>query len=562
MARIVEVSIKRFKSIQDLQNQQFGSLTTIIGPNGSGKSNLIGALTIFFESLSAELQQTIGAVEDSLWFDHDTEQPIEISLVFALDVKEINSINSQFEAENQDIQIPILTDIDGHIRVKVARQIIATPTDMQWWLTEFEYGQLTLVGNNEYQDIGKLQGLEPDTATDPLRSFLRMVMEHLRNQYKLIPAARDNVQAPSRLGVRAPVINPSTLATIVEIAQSGATPNRKKWFTVRREFEDLHGSGIRLESAPGELYLNEEDLSTTVANIGGGDQALLDLFHEIREGPSIVAIEEPENHLNPRLIKKLLQGHFLPLLSQTTKQVIVVTHSPFMVDQSKIDSLLITSKTHKSTNFASPKNLKDLRDLLLVMGSKPSDFLFADAALVVEGESDRIFVAALSDRLGVSLNDMHVAIVPARGASKGRYHLTLWIEATHNVGIPIYMLLDSNAKAEADRVINEGLIQADKCHVLSKGDLEDYYPEDVLRSALAVLYPRKKIPADHDLTPGRRVKKLDKLLVSTVKKSREWKVPLAVEVSQQIDPAIIDDELASFLRKIQSEVGAFLDSTG
>ena len=552
------------------------------------------------------MEQSIGTVDDSLWYDHNTNEPIAISVLLELESRELYDILSHFNPEAAGTVRSLITDRPEYRRLRISKQIVATQEQMEWQLQELKWGTLDIFSrgrisaleptktepkamkeiNGSWHAFGDGWSVEGETQEEALQkfrtrsanpefrqeeqdlmsiirieeweSFIAGLMEHLKSQYKVIQAARDFVQPSSNLGLRNSIINQRTLSTILNLSQSAQFTERRAWNTIRNDFETLHGQQLRLESGTRELYLSEGDLPTTVANVGGGDQALLELIYAINQGPPILAIEEPENHLNARLIKRLYEAYFVPAVQEQERQLLIVTHSPFLVDKSKVNTLLVASKPDKATTYKTPAKLDELRDMLLILGVKPSDFFFADAVLIVEGESDKVFLIGVSAQLGINLQDLQVALVPARGASKGRYHLKQWIEVSRDVGIPIYMLVDSNAKPEADRVIKDQLIATDRCKVLSRGDIEDYYPEEALRTALETLVDGE-IPPDADLKPGQRVKKLDKLIG---KKAEEWKVPLAEEMARLIRPNEIDDELSSFLRKIHSEVRQFNASAG
>lgn len=62
------------------------------------------------------------------------------------------------------------------------------------------------------------------------------------------------------------------------------------------------------------------------------------LFFENR---SLVAIEEPERNVHPRVIPRVVE---LPKEAARTKQVIVTTHSPQVVESSGIDNVMLVSR--------------------------------------------------------------------------------------------------------------------------------------------------------------------------------------------------------------------------
>jgi predicted ATPase len=81
--------------------------------------------------------------------------------------------------------------------------------------------------------------------------------------------------------------------------------------------------------------------------------------------PPLLCIEEPENHLHPRLLEILVN-----ILSQRQTelgprafQVIITTHSPLLIDKLSIDDLIVFGKKEgatKATRVSSKKSLKQL----------------------------------------------------------------------------------------------------------------------------------------------------------------------------------------------------------
>ncbi len=84
-------------------------------------------------------------------------------------------------------------------------------------------------------------------------------------------------------------------------------------------------------------------------------------------GGSLQCVEEPENHLHPKLLEILVE-----ILRQEHEarphgnrgQVIVTTHSPYLVDQFKLDELLIVEKREGATVCSRPENKGHLKKLL------------------------------------------------------------------------------------------------------------------------------------------------------------------------------------------------------
>ena len=280
---------------------------------------------------------------------------------------------------------------------------------------------------------------------------------------------------------------------------------------------------------------------------------MLRLIGELERGSAIMAIEEPETHLHPTLIKKV--GRLLTEATVRGKQLFICTHSPFLIDQSSLNSFFVVKNEGNGTQVSHMRDTYGLRNLLLDMGMRPSDILFSDAILIVEGLSDETFFDGLSNKIDVPLAERHVKIIRANGKSRGKYKIEFWAEVGRDAGIPLYLIFDKGAQEEADRAITQEQIPRANCLILDKGDLEDYYPWPILKEALSKQFG---IEVEELIPSGGRVAELKKLFRKKAQ-GNTWKPMLAEEIVQIITREAAESELeevVSFLRKIYAEVGA------
>ena len=66
--------------------------------------------------------------------------------------------------------------------------------------------------------------------------------------------------------------------------------------------------------------------------ISDGTLKLLAFITAINLESSIICIEEPENFIHPSLLKSLIE-----ILTNSDKQVIITTHSPYLLDYVKLE---------------------------------------------------------------------------------------------------------------------------------------------------------------------------------------------------------------------------------
>ena len=295
-------------------------------------------------------------------------------------------------------------------------------------------------------------------------------------------------------------------------------------------------------------------MSIPIGMTGEGSQAILRLVDQLDRGPQILAIEEPETHLHPALIKKT--GQLLTEAAEKGKQLFVCTHSPFLIDRASLDNLFVVRKGTNGTEVSPMRGTKDIRDTLYDIGMRPSDILFSDAILLVEGQSDEIFFNGLSQKLGVPLAECHVKVILASGMPRGRRKIEFWAEVGRDAGLPLYVILDKSADEKAQRAYIKEHLQPERSLVLERGNLEDYYPWDVLRQALLTILGEEVQEA---IPVGQRVQEIKKLQ-GAKGMGNAWKPKLAEEIVRTLNREDAESEVtevADFLRRLHADIGAY-----
>jgi len=179
------------------------------------------------------------------------------------------------------------------------------------------------------------------------------------------------------------------------------------------------------------LYL-DDGIKTSVRSKGHGLQralifAIFRVYALSTKGkqpnktkPFIFAVEEPELYLHPHHQRVLFQ--VLQLLAQSD-QIIICTHSPYFIDMSQYDSLVVTSKKDiaigtevfqvksEILNF----NEKEYFKLLNEFNQDRNELFFAKKVLLVEGHSEKIGFPLIAKKLGVFLFSEGVTIVECGG---------------------------------------------------------------------------------------------------------------------------------------------------
>jgi len=183
----------------------------------------------------------------------------------------------------------------------------------------------------------------------------------------------------------------------------------------------------------GTQILLDDGIKTSVESKGHGLQRSL-IFAIFREyanlsrktgqkkksKPFIFAIEEPELYLHPH--HEVVLFHVLQALSKND-QIIFCTHSPYFIDMSRYDALIIVDKpdTAKGTETFQCKeeifspDEKDHFKMLNEFNPERNEVFFARKVMLVEGPSEKLGFPMLAKKTDVDLYSQGVSLIECGG---------------------------------------------------------------------------------------------------------------------------------------------------
>lgn len=286
-------------------------------------------------------------------------------------------------------------------------------------------------------------------------------------------------------------------------------------------------------------------------HVGSGQQAYLYLLFELIGNDSqVICLEEPELHIHPMLGKNL--NRFLR--AQST-QVILLTHSPVFLDLATIPNNMVFSKTEHQTSVTGAKNKKDLKQILEILGSEPSDALYPNKVLMVGGYTEEVVVPVLLRTLGGDPSSTSFRVVFFDGDRDKRI-IKGWANAFKGTLTDIFLLLDNEAQDLAEIAAKEGIPEGNI--LLLDGSIEDIYPtaltEKHLKGTFGVDW---KKPDNSDVAKidanKPRVDEIRRILREEgITRSDGWKVGLGGLVAREMTEAHLDWNLKAILKRIAS----------
>lgn len=218
----------------------------------------------------------------------------------------------------------------------------------------------------------------------------------------------------------------------------------------------------------------------TIDRLGGGFRRILVmLLYAFHPDYSVVLIDEPEIHLHPGMIKKLLRV----LVSEETNQIIATSHSPLMIHPYHLHTVYRVLRDSEGSHvyYMKRDSRLDRTRFVQELNADNVEMFFADKVLLVEGVSDRILMRGLIDRFYKGLLDVKVI------QTHGKSNIDVYIDLMNIFHIPYLVMLDRDAlgtfsqmtqlrrRSGNKRELLEYL-QRHNIIILERGTIEDNYP--------------------------------------------------------------------------------------
>ena len=260
--------------------------------------------------------------------------------------------------------------------------------------------------------------------------------------------------------------------------------------TIRLGFEDLEIDPV--EGVKFIVRLSDDRVdSIDIEKRGAGTQnnliiALFRLVAELAsEGYLILAMEEPENSLHPKAQRQLLS--VIQEISAKS-QVIVTTHSPVFIDRTRFENNILMTRTVSGNTVAKTFDASLLDQVRTDLGIRASDALLkggGNCAILVEGSTEEDGFPTFMEMCGMSEFRLGIAIINMDGSNLQRARTIARLLYAYD--IPCVIVLDQNARQTADdleREAEKGLPNIKKVFCLEKGNIEDYYPLEIVAEVI------------------------------------------------------------------------------
>ncbi|MGE0825387.1 MAG: AAA family ATPase [Candidatus Binatia bacterium] len=355
--------LKNFKAVRDSGTIHFTPLTAFIGNNGSGKSSIIEGLETFQaiveEGLDKAMQQWRGF--EHIWHQRDPHRLIDVGVDRPCHT---NPMSFDFRGRTKDRLFKATMQINmgpGGNEIFIQHERFATKDQIP--LIRDATGVVT------FQD-GKFPP-GPRRHMSDEQSILKGTLDDFILEWQFIslipqamgmPIPQKRTSGPVRLTKDGSNIA-EYLLSIRKLDQSvfdGIVETLQYILPYARDLQPALTSELErtvyLQMTEGEFKVPGWLLSTGTLRI----VALLALFRHPTP-PPVIIIEEIENGLDPRTIH-LLVDEIRNAIESGRTQVILTTHSPYLLDLLDLSHIILVDRVDGKPTFTRPADQTSLQE--------------------------------------------------------------------------------------------------------------------------------------------------------------------------------------------------------
>jgi len=527
---ISRLTLSNFKSFgAELQTVSFNELTALIGSNSTGKTSLIIALLRLFGQKNVERNLIKTDFHISPLIDSKNISEIELLIEAKVEFPEL--LDKEVE------EVDTIPDFIKHI-------VIDAPD-------EPPYIRIRLTGK-------WIQGQNPEGNIEQELCYVTVPIDeneddalhpvplHHRNliQMMYVPAMRDpalqlknatgtllwrifnSITWPEKFDedikeATEPVIK---LFKDVEDVNSIRDVLNIEWNKYHRETR-YKNAEIIFNSSDLDTILkkieiafspNEEGARTSISELGDGLKSLfyitlvsslLEIEQNIESDNkpllNILAVEEPENHISPHLLGRVVSN--LNKISQkANSQVVLSSHNSSIIKRispEQIRHLQIINGYSNVNNIKLPDKTSEAYTYIKEAVTAYPDLYFSKLVILGEGDSEEIVLPKLLNAFDIYPDDTSISIVPLGG----RHVNHMW-KLLNQLSIPHVTLLDLDKERNGGgwgriKYVLDQLNENDRCtedvrsevkvegttktpYIYSLEEIEDFHKRDVTQKEL------------------------------------------------------------------------------
>lgn len=481
---IKELILKNFRCFgPDEETIEFDNLTTIIGANSSGKSAILGALLKLFGRNGEErdLKRSDFHVPMGKKPDEIDENSLFIEAIISF--PELVTDKTAAEKTVPSLfQRMVVDDVDGdpYIRIRL---------DACWKRTNTPDGDIDW--NISFITISREEEEDPEKNRSPakvsdIRSNIQMIyVPAIREPSHQLKNASGTILWRILNGINWPEdINEQINDHMKPVNsifdnQDGVKQVQK---IIQTQWQSFHKDSrytetkIKFTNSDLNSILNKIDIefspteipkSYNINSLGEGLKSLFYLslvnslleiefisqtesaeekaFNLLPPALTILAVEEPENHIAPQLLGRIIDNLY-QISKKKNSQVILTSHSPSIIKRIKPESIrhLRISKENLCTKINKillPNAIDEAHKYVKEAVTCYSEIYFARLVIFGEGDTESIIIPKAIETLGSKIDPCGISVVPLGG----RFVHHFW-KLLSEIEIPYITLLDLDSE--------------------------------------------------------------------------------------------------------------------
>ncbi len=342
-ALLKQIRVKGFKAIRDSENVSLRPLILLIGRNGSGKSSLVEALQVLQSAIDVGLQQSLldrYRTFDDVLNRRISNERISLSLVLQVDRQEVRY---ELEFGNRGV----LRESCRQGRTVSQRETIET---VPGYVRSIAKGPP--IRDRDRLALAHVRKTGA-TGAEQLLNFLRSAV-FLRLSPEVLSRS-ESLTRPARL----PVLDESGAGVVALLRSLKADQRARAAKKLAQVIPGVESVAVMQDASRGYYATKERmiarggtrsfDVPAWMLSEGTRRLTALYALLERRPRPSLIVVEEIENGLDPWTLKDVFRE--LRTAADEGMQVIVTTHSPFLLDHVDLDDILHARREAGETTY-------------------------------------------------------------------------------------------------------------------------------------------------------------------------------------------------------------------
>lgn len=482
---IKEIILKNFRCFgPDEETIKFDDLTTLIGANSSGKTAVLAALLKLFgrNGNERDLKRSDFHVPIGKNPEEINENVLYIEAIISF--PELMTDNTAAEKTVPNLfQKMAVDDVDGdpciRIRLDACWKKNNTPDGVIDW-------NISYITASREEDDGTSEDNKTTAKVSDIRSNIQMIyVPAIREPSHQLKNASGTILWRILNGINWPrdineqINDHMKPVNSIFDNQDGVKQVQKiindKWQSFHKDSRYAEAK-IKFTTSDLNKILNKIDIefspteipkSYNINSLGEGLKSLFYLslvnsllevefisqtesdegkvFNLLPPALTILAVEEPENHIAPQLLGKIIDN-LDKISSKKNSQVVLTSHSSSIVKRIKPESIrhLRISKDNSCTkvnNILLPDKIDDAHKYVKEAVTCYPEIYFARLVVFGEGDTESIIIPKAIETLGSKIDSCGISVVPLGG----RFVHHFW-KLLSEIEIPFITLLDLDSE--------------------------------------------------------------------------------------------------------------------